>query len=216
MQAHAHPPTSVLQARLLGVSRGQLNSDPFCCPPPSIISLRTKGGEVVRECTNREARVRKREDNDTPGYTSRSPTSTVTDCSTVTDQFPSRRRCLVSCDSRTAPSPAQKAGEYPLSLKQIRSLPPPLESFTRPHPPSHSQASLHITSRTDMRMTKAATAALNAWRLWRHRCSPLLRSVAVFAVAARARHPISHRRRRGRRRRAPLPAAPSSPAACGG
>lgn len=123
--------------------------------------------------------------------------------------------CLLR-PSRTAPSPAQKAGEYPLSLKQIRSLPPPLESFTRPHPPSHSQASLHITSRTDMRMTKAATAALNAWRLWRRRCSPLLRSVAVFAVAARARHPISHRRRRGRRRRAPLPAAPSSPAACGG
>ena len=72
--------------------------------------------------------------------------------------------CLLR-PSRTAPSPAQKAGEYPLSLKQIRSLPPPLESFTRPHPPSHSQASLHITSRTDMRMTKAATAALNAWRL---------------------------------------------------
>lgn len=123
--------------------------------------------------------------------------------------------CLLR-PSRTAPSPAQKAGEYPLSLKQIvlcrrysstHHPPPSPISFPGVAPHHISDRHAHDES-SDGGFERVAALASS---------SPLLRSVAVFAVAARARHPISHRRRRGRRRRAPLPGSlPRSPAACGG
>lgn len=123
--------------------------------------------------------------------------------------------CLLR-PSRTAPSPAQKAGEYPLSLKQIvlcrrysstHHPPPSPISFPGVAPHHISDRHAHDES-SDGGFERVAALA-----------SSLLAPVALGGRVRRSRartHPISHRRRRGRRRRAPLPAAPSSPAACGG